>query len=491
MMEQKLILGAPGCGKTTRLLQIMEEEMANGVRPDRILYSSFTRKAANEAILRACEKFGFKRAQLPYFRTLHSLAFQELHMSREDVMQSRDYKRIGEVLGLQFGWVDFDDGMIVPTANTGDQMLYVIGLSRSKMITLEEAHAECGFEFNWWELKRLADSLVEYKERRGLVDFSDMIDQFTNPINIDVAIIDEAQDLSKQQWAMVERATRNVKRRYIGGDDDQAIFKWSGADVDTFLSLDGEREVLAHSFRLPKAVYNLAQKITKQIGKRYAKSWTPREDEGSVEYVNSIHDINIGEGSCLCLARNKYLLNGVEEFLRSEGYPFINSRGASIDAEAITAIRAWEKLRNGGALPVETIRLCYAYLKVGHGVHRGFKSLRGATGELNITQLVTNWGLMTTAIWHEALVEIEDAEYYLAALRRGEKLHETPRITVSTIHGVKGGEADTVVLLSDVSYKSYEARGDDEHRVFYVGATRARKVLQIVLPQTKYFYEFP
>ncbi len=61
-----------------------------------------------------------------------------------------------------------------------------------------------------------------------------------------------------------------------------------------------------------------------------------------------------------------------------------------------------------------------------------------------------------------------------------------PKINISTIHGAKGGEADNVMLLTDLSRKSQEAMerdSDDECRVFYVGATRAKENLHIIQPQ--------
>jgi superfamily I DNA/RNA helicase len=494
---QELILGPPGCGKTTDCLRIVDTELSSEIRPDRILYSTFTKRGANEAIVRACEKFGFKRQQLPYFRTLHSLAFQELQLSREDVMQLRDYKRIGLALGLDFGYIDFEDGSALPTANVGDQMLYLLGLSRSKMITPQEQFRESDFEFGLFEFERFIATLDEYKKERGLYDFSDMIDLFIaagKPLKIDVAIIDEAQDLSKQQWKMVRVAIKDCQRVYIAGDDDQAIFCWSGADVETFLGLDGDQKVLDHSYRLPRSVFQIAEKISSQISKRFPKHWEPRDDEGQVDYVNSVHDIDVREGTHLLLARNKYLLKHYEQFLRSEGLPYTTTRGSSVDANAVAAIRAWEALRKGKAVDVASIRLAYANLKVGVGVKRGFKSLKGATGNLTIKELQKNFGLLTTDIWHDALTELEDVEYYLAMLRRGEKLDVAPRIHISTIHAVKGGEADHVALMTDISWKTYQSfknNPDDEHRVFYVGATRAKKTLQIIQPQTTIFYDVP
>ena len=71
----------------------------------------------------------------------------------------------------------------------------------------------------------------------------------------------------------------------------------------------------------------------------------------------------------------------------------------------------------------------------------------------------------------------------------GEKLNSSPRITLSTIHGVKGGEQDNVVLLTDLSrstQRNYEQNPDDENRLFYVGATRTKNHLHIVKPKDIY-----
>jgi len=91
-------------------------------------------------------------------------------------------------------------------------------------------------------------------------------------------------------------------------------------------------------------------------------------------------------------------------------------------------------------------------------------------------------------IWSEAMDKIPDKDraYITALLRRGEKFNGIPRITVSTIHGSKGGEADNVVLFTDLSTAADEAmqmNPDDMHRVFYVGVTRTRKNLYVVEPE--------
>jgi DNA helicase-2/ATP-dependent DNA helicase PcrA len=84
-----------------------------------------------------------------------------------------------------------------------------------------------------------------------------------------------------------------------------------------------------------------------------------------------------------------------------------------------------------------------------------------------------------------------EREYFLAAARNGENLEERPRIRISTIHGVKGAEAENVVVMTDMAQRTFvemEKFEDDEHRVWYVAVTRARENLFIVQPQTNRYY---
>ena len=95
-----IILGPPGTGKTTTLLNLVEDFLRAGTDIKKIGYFSFTKKAAWEATHRAEEKFMIDQKEIPYFRTLHSLAFRKLGIKKDQVMQQRHYKDLGKKLGL-------------------------------------------------------------------------------------------------------------------------------------------------------------------------------------------------------------------------------------------------------------------------------------------------------------------------------------------------------------------------------------------------------
>jgi superfamily I DNA/RNA helicase len=74
------------------------------------------------------------------------------------------------------------------------------------------------------------------------------------------------------------------------------------------------------------------------------------------------------------------------------------------------------------------------------------------------------------------------------------ELDKDPLITIDTIHSVKGGEANHVVLYSKGNYPSdYDNKNkqekSDERKVWYTGATRARKTLHLL--RTDYKYNYP
>lgn len=490
---QRLILGSPGTGKTTRLLSIVEEELQK-VDPHRIAYVSFTKQAVQEATDRAKNKFNYTETDLPYFRTLHSICFQLLGLKSKDVMQKPDYDALGRELGYQFGKNDsemMEEGYS-QGSEMGDRLLFILGLARNRCVEVAtQWHDINDPEIDIFELRRLHHALKDYKEQHGKVDFIDMLEELVvtkRHINVDVVIIDEAQDLSTLQWEVARVLFKNAKRIYIGGDDDQSCYSWAGADVNTFLALEGEQDILGVSYRLPQEIFNLANRTINGVKHRFPKQWRPREEKGSVTRHVDIDTVDMSaDGTWLVLARNGYRLAELEDMLRRRGAVYTRKDKSSVKHEDYLAILWWERLRKGQSIPGDMVRQVYSKLQPGVGVERGVKAMLDFNPDKLYTEneLREKGGLLAQGMWHDALtgIGLGTREYYISVLRSGQKLSTPPKIKLSTIHASKGGEADNVILLSDMSYRTfmnYQTDPDSETRVFYIGMTRARHNLHII-----------
>jgi len=498
---RKVIYGPPGTGKTTYLLNVLETELkVNKVAPNKIAYLAFTNQAADEALSRAISQLNYSTKDFTNFRTLHSLAYRELHLKDENIMNDNDYAFISNKLQIKLS----NPNNKVKKYGAGfpdDVFMQVIDGAKIRGLTTEAyfnypeiGHLEGGLR----KLKYINESLIDYKKKRNKYDMTDMIVDFNkkhydNIPNFDVVIVDEAQDLSWLQWKMIERIVTNAKRVYVAGDDDQAIFRWAGARPEYLINMDGERIILNKSYRLSKLIHKKANALIKRVRDRVEKEWTSRDEMGEVN-IHPVPQLNkLKKGEWLILGRDKYQLDALEEELKIEGVYYERNDETSINKRIHEAILAWEDLRKDKSIDIKLVRKVYTYLKTGKGVSKEHKAMKNADKEKLYTYdtLSTQHGLLASKEepWFKVLENIESDKktYVRMCLRRKENIRREPRIKLSTIHGSKGSEADNVMLLTGLSRKSDEAywsQRDEERRVFYVGMTRARNNLDIVRSQT-------
>lgn len=461
MNNIEMIFGAPGCGKTTYLINLLRD-LFKKFAPDEVAFVSFTKKGSYEGRDRAMAEFNYSEKDFPYFRTIHSLAFRNLQVSKYDMISKKNYKDFSRAMGMNFLGYYTED-----LVNNDDKYLSQISLKKNN----PQKAATTIPEIDYRKLTFVENNYERYKKEICILDYDDLILQFNkhnSPLPVKIAIIDEAQDLTSLQWEFCNIAFKNCETVYIAGDDDQAIYEWSGADVAYFLNLTHGNKpiILDKSYRLRENILNYVKEISKQISNRVDKDFHPVNKEGGIFFYNDLNDVILNsEESYYFLSRNNYFLSSFKEYLMQKGVLFYHKGEPSINKNLYNAIKKYEHLRkeDPGLITQDT------YLM---GLVKKNKNV--------------------TDPWYDTFeMGLGESNYYRNIFKYKPDINKI-NINVSTIHGVKGGEADNVVLKLDITknvFNNMSTNLDAELRCLYVGLTRARKNLHIIYANSKFGYK--
>ncbi|GGL70068.1 UvrD-helicase domain-containing protein [Halocalculus aciditolerans] len=375
--EVTRLFGGPGSGKTTALLDRVEEILErDGVTVRDVLVVSYTRAAAAEVRERLAERLDTKpRSLRGNVSTMHAKAYELLNLSRGDVVGEKDKESFCEEYGIPYE-DEYSSGSRRTARSTalGNK---VIATSQWLQRTDREVADWYDVPFRWNEEEvRLPPDIDDnaqtgnkytptwpssddrydipeairawrtYKGENDLVGFADMLERVQQRSlvpNVDYLVIDEFQDITSLQYEVYKEWRPHMESVLIAGDDDQVVYAWQGADPDLLLETKVTEDiVLPNSYRLPSKVLEVVQQEVSHIEHRQEKNLKPRKEGGTVEAVDSPSMLDLvrnvrgtieeeEDETVMVLFRARYqLFDFLDEFI-GEGIPF----------QALTDQRMW------------------------------------------------------------------------------------------------------------------------------------------------------
>jgi len=450
-MKRHTVFGPPGTGKTTRLMEMLEERIAI-LHASNIAFCSFTKQGTNEGAGRAKKRFKLSDFDLRFFRTLHSLCFRELGANRADMISRRHYLLFSKQTGINFsGFYNSD------FSSTNDVYLHLLSMENHN-----EACANLMFkQINKKKYEYVKYQYKELKKQLGIMDFDDLLLDYLKkgrPLPVKCALIDEAQDLTPLQWRVAMKMFSATDEIIIAGDDDQAVYEWSGADVNIFLNFSKSQTVLSKSYRLPKTALNFSAKIAKEIFTRKDKYFISNGRQGKLSTARSLDKVRL-KGGELVLARTNKILQEMTTAMLEKGLPYKLKGKLSWDRQIVSAIKLHRRYI-AGKIPEELL----------NPVRHLFEHI----------SIKSPWMASIKLPTHEK-------QYYGNLI---DNIDKEP-VLFETFHSCKGSENKHVIISTDLSKKVYdnfaESR-DAELRCLYVASTRTQDRMTILKPSGKLYY---
>jgi len=357
-----LIIAGAGTGKTRTLVYRVAHLIDRGVRPERILLLTFTRRAAQEMLGRA-ERLAGSASTRVHGGTFHSTGHRLL-------------RQFGKFAGLPSEFSIMDQGDAVDLMGIARASLGV-GKKDKRFPKKETLHWVYSTHINTErpiedilhegaphaldhveELNRVFAEYISRKQERGLLDYDDLLlgwalmmehsAELTTRIGgmYDHVLVDEYQDTNQLQSRVLRgmcplRGHRNIT---VVGDDAQSIYSFRGASPRALLDFPkhfpGAKLVtLEQNYRSTQPILDVTNTVISRALERFSKDlWTKRaggerpwlvtvrdEQEQTrfvVDRVLELHEEGIPLREMAVLFRAGYMSADLEIELANRKIPF-------------------------------------------------------------------------------------------------------------------------------------------------------------------------
>jgi DNA helicase II / ATP-dependent DNA helicase PcrA len=327
-----LIIAGAGTGKTRTLVYRVAHLLERGVRPERILLLTFTRRSAQEMLARA-ERLVGSASRSVHGGTFHATAHRLL-------------RRFGQSAGLAADFTimdqsDAEDLMQLSRAKLGfgekkkrfpkkETLHHVYSRHVNTEIPVPAILSEDYPQFREYEedFSRIYADYTARKAERNLVDYDDLLLFWALLVESDGALadkiaslydhilVDEYQDTNQLQSRILRGMCRTHRNITVVGDDAQSIYSFRGATIRNILDFpaqfDGAAVIpLEENYRSTQPILDVTNTVISRAEERYTKNLFTRRTGGEKPWLVTAHDEQ---------AQTRFVVDRILE-LHEEGVP--------------------------------------------------------------------------------------------------------------------------------------------------------------------------
>jgi len=475
MKQPNFMVGPPGTGKTSKFITQKYTELLLKFSHEKIIVLSHTKVAAEEIrdeILKLPEvkEKGLTKKSLKYkICTIH--AYCQSKGLKRDLFSYQDH------INLCMMESRFKLQRINASDFEGDKHKFYKYLKDAfgKDNTLKKHWKECDkLSYKPYSLnviEELQGIYQKYKKDNHVCDYDDMIRDFidkSNEPNIDVLIVDEAQDSNVPQTKALDKMATNTKEYWFVGDPDQTIFEFAGANATRFYELSKGAKELEEGYRCSQTINNLCKKIIKPIWDYYGthRIWKPTDVVGNHYHLPSLKNrcssmdllldkIKNTEETFLFTYRGTPSDGWVKTFLKQHGIEYAHiGNTAHVPKKEIRCHKLWPEFASGKPMPLKQIKDFWTYIgtKV---IVRNFCEYDfpdWINKDYTIHELINLKLLREDSVDNRdfALIRTKtDSDrilYIQKILQRGFNLEGDVKVRYGNIHTVKGLTFDNVIV---------------------------------------------
>lgn len=318
--KHALVIAGAGTGKTRTIIHRAVYLLSQGVRPDKILILSFTRKSAREIVERI-KQFQDAGSTLNLSgQTFHSWCSQIIK-NNPQVFEQYDYtlldsEDVDSLFKLLFTQKYKNNKTVNQKLYSKIQSVYSYMLNTRKPLIEAIKIQECGnmsedekekyIKDNEDVFKEIMRDYIAYKKKNKLFDYDDLLYITANGLaqneearkfissKYEHILVDEFQDTNPLQYQLLESFYDNC-HLFCVGDDAQSIYAFRGADFKSMHNFtkivpNSSKLYLNTNYRSTQEILDISNWLLEQSSIDYNKHLKAYRGQGAKPVIEYVYD---------------------------------------------------------------------------------------------------------------------------------------------------------------------------------------------------------